>query len=85
MGGVWGGLSVACLIVRMAEEVGLNPRDLMKNIPSPSQPWKAPVGVWIREMYRKRQEKAAMKVRRADAAGVSDSEYTARREEPCGG
>jgi hypothetical protein len=40
--------------VRMARELGLNPRELVKNIPSPSQPWKAPVRVWVRELYRKR-------------------------------
>lgn len=27
----------------MAKEMGLNPRSLIKNIPSPSQPWKQPV------------------------------------------
>jgi len=47
--------------VRMAKELGLNPRSLIKNIPSKSQPWKAPVSVWIREMYEKRQRKAAKK------------------------
>ena len=43
--------------MRMAKEMGLNPRSLIKNIPSKRQPWKAPVKVWIREMYMKRQEK----------------------------
>jgi len=37
----------------MARELGLNPRKLVKNIPSPSQRWKAPVGEWVRELYRK--------------------------------
>ncbi len=45
--------------LRMAKELGLNPQSLIKNIPSKSQPWKAPVAVWIRELYRKREEKAA--------------------------
>lgn len=40
--------------VRMARELGLNPRKLIKNIPSPSQRWKAPVAEWVRELYRKR-------------------------------
>lgn len=58
--------------VRMAKELGLNPRSLIKNIPSKAQAWKAPVHVWIREMYEKRRMKAAMKQpvagkRRADA------------------
>ena len=47
--------------VRMAKEMGLNPRSLIKNIPSKTQKWKAPVHVWIREMYQKRQEKAMRK------------------------
>ena len=47
--------------VRMAKEMGLNPRSLIKNIPNPTQKWKAPVHVWIREMYEKRQEKALKK------------------------
>ena len=47
--------------VRMAKELGLNPRSLVKNIPSKAQPWKAPVHVWIREMYEKRRGKAAAK------------------------
>lgn len=47
--------------VLMAKELGLNPRSPMKNIPSKSQPWKAPVHVWIRDMYKSKQEKAAHK------------------------
>jgi len=41
--------------IQMAKEMGLNPRSLIKNIPSPSEQWKAPVKQWIREMYEKRQ------------------------------
>ncbi len=40
--------------IQMAKEMGLNPRSLIKNIPSPSEQWKAPVKQWIREMYEKR-------------------------------
>lgn len=47
--------------LRMAKELGLNPRSLIKNIPNKAEPWKAPVHVWIREMYDKRQAKAAQK------------------------
>ncbi|MGD0621174.1 MAG: hypothetical protein ABSA82_01735 [Thermacetogeniaceae bacterium] len=47
--------------VKMAREMGLNPRNLIKNIPNKSEPWKAPVAVWIREIYQKRQEKALRK------------------------
>lgn len=40
--------------VRMAKELGLGPRSLIKNIPSPTQPWKAPVEDWVRAIYEKR-------------------------------
>ena len=52
--------------IRMAKEMGLNPRSLIKNIPSKSQPWKSPVKVWIHEIYEKRQEKAAKKKARKE-------------------
>jgi len=50
--------------VRMAKEMGLKPRKLVKNRANKSEPWKAPVKVWIRELYRKRREKADRKARR---------------------
>ena len=37
--------------IRMAKEVGLNPRSLIKNIPSPNQRWKLPVKQWIHKLY----------------------------------
>lgn len=40
--------------IRMAKELGMKPRSLMKNIPSPKQQWKLPVKMWIRELYEKR-------------------------------
>jgi len=40
--------------IRMARELGMGPRGLMKNIPSPTQRWKAPVAVWIRGLYEKK-------------------------------
>ncbi len=43
--------------IRMAKEMGLNPRSLIRNIPSKSEPWKQPVKVWIREMYARRHRK----------------------------
>jgi len=49
--------------IRMAKELGLNPRSLIKNIPSKTQQWKLPVKDWIREMYQKHQEKAAKRRR----------------------
>lgn len=40
--------------IRMAKELGMSPRGLIKNRPSPSQPWKLPVKEWIHELYEKR-------------------------------
>jgi len=31
--------------VKMAKEMGLNPRSLVKNIPNKSEQWKAPVSI----------------------------------------
>ena len=45
--------------VRMAKELGIGPRSLIKNIPSPTQQWKAPVEDWVRDLYERRQRKAA--------------------------
>lgn len=50
--------------IRMAKEMGLNPKSLIKNIPNPKEQWKAPVRVWIRDMYEERQEKAGKKAAR---------------------
>ncbi len=47
--------------IRMAKEMGLNPRSLIKNIPNKREPWKAPVKEWVRDMYEDRQAKAAKK------------------------
>jgi hypothetical protein len=43
--------------IRMAKELGLNPKSLIKNIPSPGQHWKDPVHVWIQELYQKKKSK----------------------------
>ncbi len=40
--------------LRMAREMDLSPRSLIKNRPSRSEPWKAPVEDWVRDMYEKR-------------------------------
>ena len=45
--------------LRMARELGLSPRSLIKNIPSPKEQWKAPVDDWYRIIYEKRQKTAA--------------------------
>jgi len=50
--------------IALAKRLGLNPRSLIKNIPNKSEPWKAPVSVWLHEIDEKRQKKAAQKQRR---------------------
>jgi len=47
--------------VARAKRLGLNPRSLIKNIPSKSEPWKAPVSEWLREMEEKRERKSAQR------------------------
>lgn len=37
--------------IQMAKELGMSPKSLIKNIPSPNQQWKAPVKDWIRDLY----------------------------------
>ncbi len=60
--------------IQMAKEMGLNPRSLIKNIPSKTQKWKSPVHVWIREMYQKRQEKTLKKKALRKNAQIHDEE-----------
>lgn len=57
--------------IRMAKEIGLNPRSLIKNVPSKSEPWKSPVKDWIHEMYQKRQKKAARKKARKEQTAAA--------------
>ena len=55
--------------VGMAKELGLNPRSLIKNIPSPKQQWKAPVEEWVRDIYQRRhstKSRAGQATRRPD-------------------
>ena len=56
--------------VRMAKELGFKPQSLLKNIPSPQQPWKAPVAEWVRELYEKRQRRAEQRRRRRERAAL---------------
>lgn len=51
----------------MAKEMGVNPKSLIKNIPSRSEMWKAPVKDWIHDMYDKRQRKSQQKAKRRAA------------------
>ncbi len=63
--------------IRMAKELGMPPRSLIKNIPSRSQQWKAPVHVWVRDLYEERMAKQARKrtnkERQARAAAAKES------------
>lgn len=52
--------------VERAKRLGLNPRSLIKNISSKSEPWKAPVCVWLREMEAKRIQKTVRKMQRKE-------------------
>lgn len=54
--------------IRMAKEMGLNPKSLIKNIPNKQQAWKLPVREWLRDMWEDRQEKAHKKQMRKQAA-----------------
>lgn len=49
--------------IRMAKEMGLNPKSLIKNIPTKKEMWKAPVKEWIRDMYEDRKKKAEKKAK----------------------
>lgn len=60
--------------IHMAKEMGLNPKSLIKNIPNKSEPWKAPVKDWIRDMYEKRQRKAEQKRRRKEATQKEETQ-----------
>ena len=40
--------------VEMAKELGFSPKTLIRNIPSPKEQWKAPVKVWIRDLYEEK-------------------------------
>ena len=54
--------------IALAKRLGLNPRSLVKNIPSKSEPWKAPVSGWLCGMEEKRDRKAARrKARKAQS------------------
>lgn len=47
--------------IKIAKELGLNPKSLMKNIPTKSEQWKAPISVWIREIQEERQRRSLLK------------------------
>ena len=56
--------------IELAKKLGINPKSLMKNVPSKNQPWKAPVGVWLREIEAKRNKKSEQKQKRKQKAAA---------------
>lgn len=54
--------------IARAKRLGLNPRSLIKNIPNKSEPWKAPVKVWLQEIEDKRNKKSEQKKKRKEQA-----------------
>lgn len=62
--------------IRMAKEMGLNPKSLIKNIPNKSEIWKAPVKDWIHDMYDKRKRKSRQKAKRRAAGQNKDSNHS---------
>ncbi|NBK21923.1 MAG: hypothetical protein EOM68_07845 [Spirochaetia bacterium] len=54
--------------IRKAKEMGLNPKSLIKNIPSKQQQWKLPVYEWVQLMYEERLEKSRKTQLRKQAA-----------------
>jgi hypothetical protein len=58
--------------IALAKRLGLNPRSLIKNITNKSEPWKAPVKVWLHEIDKKRREEAEQKRRRKEKAETEE-------------
>jgi len=58
---IWAEVKKKCRLnaedIALAKKLGLNPRSLIKNIPSKSEPWKLPIKEWLREMEEKRNKK----------------------------
>lgn len=50
--------------IRMAREMGLNPKSLIKNIPNKKEMWKAPVKDGIHDMYEDRQRRSEQEAKR---------------------
>ncbi len=57
----------------MAKELGIGPASLIKNIPSASQRWKAPVRDWVRELYEKKFGKRKVDYRKTESKEPSPS------------
>jgi hypothetical protein len=60
--------------IKIAKELGLNPKSLIKNIPNKSEQWKAPVSVWNREIQEERRRKSLLKHKQKESADCSKGE-----------
>jgi len=60
--------------IKIAKELGLNPKSLIKNIPNKSEQWKAPVSVWIREIQEERQRKSLLKQKQKESVNCCEKE-----------
>lgn len=49
--------------IQLAKQIGMSPKSLLKNIPSPKEQWKLPVKDWIRSLA---WEKGLIKVNKDD-------------------
>ena len=60
--------------IRIAKQMGLNPKSLIKNIPSKDQQWKLPVKDWLWDMWEYRQEKARKKQAKKQATANTEDD-----------
>lgn len=58
--------------IRIAKEMGLNPKSLIKNIPNKDQQWKEPVKDWLWSIWEDRQEKAKKKRAKKEAEALEE-------------
>src|SRR5215472_5090425 len=72
--------------VRMAKQLGFQPKSLIQNMPSPSQQWKVPVNEWVRSLYEKkigsRKPSGASAPREKMAAIAAEGEERRCAEDP---
>lgn len=67
--------------VRMARELNMNPRKLIKNRPNKSEPWKDPVHDWILRLHDRHMRKLARRQARKRQATAADAAETPTGEE----
>lgn len=57
--------------IRKAKELGLRPRTLIKNVPNSNQRWKAPVKIWIQNLFEERQVRQRAKMQSKDSSDAA--------------